>query len=281
MLFMMQTEAEAAEQTTEAAAEAAGQIKKETGETAEEPATEPAADAAGQTEEETAEKPVPAAAEEVVMPYLYGEDEHYYVEQLGKLKKKPVYAFVKRCFDFFASFFALLLLALPMLVIAIAVKCSSPGKIFYAQERLGKNGKKIKVVKFRTMVADAEKNGAQWSQGDKDPRITKVGSFLRKSRLDELPQLFGCLTGTLSLIGPRPERGIFYDKFEEHVHGFSERLKVKPGLTGLAQVSGGYDLRPEEKVKYDIEYIKNRSLWLDIKILFRTVGVIFSHNGAK
>lgn len=270
MLFMMQTAAEPAEQNE---AEAAEQIKEEI--------NEQTADTAGQTEEETAEKPVPAAAEDVVMPYLYGEDEHYYVEQLGKLKKKPVYAFVKRCFDFFASFFALLLLALPMLIIAVAVKCSSPGKIFYAQDRLGKNGKKIKVVKFRTMVADAEKNGAQWSQGDKDPRITKVGSFLRKSRLDELPQLFGCLTGTLSLIGPRPERGIFYDKFEEHVHGFSERLKVKPGLTGLAQVSGGYDLRPEEKVKYDVEYIKKRSLWLDIKILFRTVGVIFSHNGAK
>ena len=83
------------------------------------------------------------------------------------------------------------------------------------------------------------------------------------------------------MIGPRPEREIFYNKFEEHVHGFSERLKVKPGLTGLAQVNGGYDLRPEEKVAYDVEYIKNRSLWLEIKILFKTIGVIFAGEGAK
>lgn len=285
MLSMAQTipdtTAEAAEQNkenvTKTAEETTGQTEENVTEAAEEPAAK--------TDEAEADAPsaaeAGAAKEDVVMPYEYGEDEHYYVEQLGKIRKKPVYSFIKRCFDFFASLFALLLLALPMLVIAVAVKCSSPGKVFYAQERLGKNGKKIKVVKFRTMVADAEKDGAQWSQGDRDPRITKIGSFLRKTRLDELPQLFGCLTGTLSLIGPRPERGVFYDKFEEHVHGFSERLKVKPGLTGLAQVSGGYDLRPEEKVKYDIEYIKKRSLWLDVKILFRTVGVIFSHDGAK
>ena len=274
MLFMIQTAAEAAEQGKENTAETT-----ETAEQVKEDATEQIEEVnAEQVKEETAEQ---TAAEDVVMPCVYGEDEHYYVEQLGTLKKKPIYAFVKRCFDFFASFFALLLLALPMLIIAIAVKCSSPGKVFYAQDRLGKNGKKIKVVKFRTMVSDAEKDGAQWSQGDKDPRITKIGSFLRKTRMDELPQLFGCLIGTLSLVGPRPERGVFYDKFEEHVHGFSERLKVKPGLTGLAQVSGGYDLRPEEKVIYDVEYIKKRSLWLDIKILFRTVGVIFNHSGAK
>ena len=249
---------------------------------AETPADEITGTAAAETAQPAAEQPeAPAAAEDVIMPYTYAEDEHYYVEALGTIKKKPFYSFVKRCFDFFASLFALLLLALPMLVIAVAVKCTSKGGVFYSQERLGKNGKKIKVVKFRTMVADAEKDGAQWSQGDKDERITKVGSFLRKTRLDELPQLFGCLTGSLSLIGPRPEREVFYKKFEEHVHGFSERLKVKPGLTGLAQVSGGYDLRPEEKVKLDVEYIKNRSLLLEIKILFRTVGVIFSHSGAK
>lgn len=223
----------------------------------------------------------PNPAQEVIMPYAYAEDEHYYIEPLGKIKKKPFYAFVKRCMDLFASFFALLLLSLPMLVIAIAIKATSKGKVLYAQERLGLNGKKIKVVKFRTMVQDAEKNGVQWSQGERDPRITRVGAFLRKTRLDETPQLFACLTGQLSLIGPRPEREIFYDKFEEHVHGFRERLKVKPGLTGLAQVSGGYDLRPEEKVLYDVEYIKMRSIWLEIKILFKTVAVIFNHKGAK
>lgn len=230
---------------------------------------------------EKTEQKTDTTVEDVVMPFEYAEDEHYYVEDLGVLKKKPFYSFVKRAFDIVASFCALLICALPMLIIAIAIKCSSKGPVFYSQERLGLNGKKFMLVKFRSMVADAEKQGAQWSQGDSDSRITKIGSILRKTRLDELPQLWACFTGRLSIVGPRPEREVFYKKFEEHVHGFSERLKVRPGLTGLAQVSGGYDLRPEEKVVYDVEYIKNRSLRLEIKILFKTVKVIFTHDGAK
>ncbi len=218
---------------------------------------------------------------QVILPYEYREDEHYYVEDLGEIKKKPFYSFVKRTFDIIVCSLALLIALIPMLLIALIIKISSPGPVFYAQERLGLNGKKIKVVKFRSMVNDAEKEGARWSDGDNDSRITKVGSFIRKTRLDELPQLWSCVTGEMSLIGPRPEREMFYEAFEEHVHGFSQRLKVKPGITGLAQVSGGYDLRPEEKIVYDIEYIKNRSIWLEIKILFKTVGVIFSHKGAK
>lgn len=217
----------------------------------------------------------------VILPYEYRMDEHYYVEDVGEVKRKPFYSFVKRAFDIFVCSVALLVLALPMLIIAIAIKISSPGPVFYAQERLGLNGKKIKVVKFRSMVADAEKNGAKWSDGDSDDRITKIGALLRKTRLDELPQLWSCVTGEMSLIGPRPEREIFYDAFEEHVHGFRQRLKVKPGITGLAQVSGGYDLRPEEKIVYDIEYIKKRSLWLEIKILFKTVAIVLNHKGAK
>ena len=217
----------------------------------------------------------------VIMPFEYGENEHYYVESLGELPTMPVYSFVKRFFDIICSIFGLIVMALPMLVIAIIIKLTSPGRILYSQERLGLNGKKFMLVKFRTMRADAESDGAQWSQGGNDSRITGFGAFLRRTRLDELPQLWGCLKGELSVIGPRPEREIFYNKFEEHVHGFSERLKVKPGLTGLAQVNGGYDLRPEEKVAYDVEYIKNRSLWLEIKILFKTIGVIFCGEGAK
>ena len=217
----------------------------------------------------------------VIMPFEYGENEHYYVESLGELPTMPVYSFVKRFFDIICSIFGLIVMALPMLVIAIIIKLTSPGRVLYSQERLGLNGKKFMLVKFRTMRADAESDGAQWSQGESDSRITKFGALLRRTRLDELPQLWGCLKGELSVIGPRPEREIFYNKFEEHVHGFSERLKVKPGLTGLAQVNGGYDLRPEEKVAYDVEYIKNRSLWLEIKILFKTIGVIFCGEGAK
>jgi lipopolysaccharide/colanic/teichoic acid biosynthesis glycosyltransferase len=131
------------------------------------------------------------------------------------------------------------------------------------------------------MCVDAEKNGAQWSLGDKDVRITRFGRFLRKSRIDELPQLWCILKGDMSLVGPRPEREVFYNEFEKYIHGFSERLKVKPGLTGWAQINGGYNLRPEEKVVYDVEYIKKRSLIFDLKIVFLTFGVVFTHHGAK
>ena len=229
----------------------------------------------------TEEKNVNSKKTTVILPYNYGEDEHYYVEDVGEIKFKPFYSFVKRGFDIVACFMALCVFALPMLIVAIVIKLTSKGPVFYAQDRLGLNGKTIKVVKFRSMVADAEKNGAKWSDGDDDNRITKFGAFIRKTRIDELPQLWSCIIGDMSLIGPRPERDIFYDAFEEHVHGFRQRLKVKPGITGLAQVNGGYDLRPEEKIIYDIEYIKNRSLWLELKILFKTVAVIFSHDGAK
>lgn len=224
---------------------------------------------------------MPQVGEPVIMPFAYEPDEHYYIEDLGEIEKKPFYSFVKRFFDIALSLLGILICFLPMLVIAVIIKLTSKGPVFYKQERLGLNGKKFMLVKFRTMVADAENEGAQWSQGDYDDRITKFGSFLRKTRLDELPQLCACLTGELSLIGPRPEREIFYKEFEKHVHGFRQRLKVKPGLTGWAQVNGGYDLRPEQKVTYDVEYIKNRSIGFELKILFRTVKVIFSHEGAK
>ena len=131
------------------------------------------------------------------------------------------------------------------------------------------------------MSVDAEAAGAQWSQGDDDPRIFPLGRKLRKTRLDELPQLASIFTGKLSWVGPRPEREIFYNEFETYVHGFHERLKVKPGLTGLAQVNGGYDLQPEEKILWDVEYIKKRSLWLDLKILCKTIKIVLMGTGAK
>lgn len=219
--------------------------------------------------------------EVLVMPYQYAEDEVYEVESLGRIPFKPFYSFVKRTFDIVASFLALVALAIPMMIIAIAIRASSPGPVIYRQERLGLNGRKFTILKFRSMRQDAEAGGAMWSGGDADDRITPIGHVLRKFRLDELPQLFCTLIGTMTLVGPRPERECFYIEFEKHVHGFSERLKVKPGITGYAQVHGGYDLPPQEKVKWDIEYIKHRSLWMDIRILFRTVGIVFSHDGAK
>ena len=203
------------------------------------------------------------------------------MEELGELDAKPVYSFFKRFFDIVLSLFALIVLLIPMLIIAVIVKLTSPGSVLYKQERLGKDGVSFEIIKFRSMYADAESNGAQWSDGENDERITPFGKFLRRTRMDELPQFAQILTGKMSLVGPRPERECFYEKFETYIHGFSERLKVKPGLTGLAQVSGGYDLRPEEKVVYDSEYIKKRSLWLDLKCMLLTVRIIFSHNGAR
>ena len=203
------------------------------------------------------------------------------MEELGELDAKPVYSFFKRFFDIVLSLFALIVLLIPMLIIAVIVKLTSPVSVLYKQERLGKDGVSFEIIKFRSMYADAESNGAQWSDGENDERITPFGKFLRRTRMDELPQFAQILTGKMSLVGPRPERECFYEKFETYIHGFSERLKVKPGLTGLAQVSGGYDLRPEEKVVYDIEYIKKRSLWLDLKCILLTVRIIFSHNGAR
>lgn len=217
-------------------------------------------------------------SEKVVLPYdIEGE---FFVEKI-EVKPKYVYCFFKRFFDIVVSFLMLVLLFLPMLVIGIVVKCTSKGSILYFQPRLGLNGKPFRVIKFRSMREDAEKDGAQWSEGDNDERITKFGNFIRKTRLDELPQLWCIFIGTMSFVGPRPEREVFYEAFETYIHGFRERLKIKPGLTGLAQVNGGYDLKPEEKIRYDMEYIKKRSLWLDLKIMFKTVAVVFRRSGAK
>ena len=215
----------------------------------------------------------------VILPFeKTGE---FYIESLGTVADKPVYSFIKRTFDIVASAAALLILVIPMLIIGLAVSLTSEGGPLFIQERLGKDGKPFKMIKFRTMKKNAESGGAQWSRGDDDERITKVGTFLRKVRLDELPQLWCIFRGDMSFVGPRPERKVFYDEFETYIHGFSERLKVKPGLTGLAQINGGYYLRPEEKVLYDVEYIKTRSLLLDLKILFGTVRVVFTGDGAE
>ena len=214
--------------------------------------------------------------ETVILPYEVKPGEEYFVETLGELKVKPVHAFLSRCSDILISLFGLAICAIPMLAVAIAIKVTSPGTVLHKQERLGLGGKPYMMYKFRTMRMDAEKDGAQWCSGDDDPRVTPIGQLLRKYRIDELPQLFCCLSGTMSIIGPRPERAVYYDAFEKYIHGFHERLKVKPGITGLAQVEGAYDIRPEEKLLYDLEYIKNRSVWMDIKILFKTVYVVLA-----
>lgn len=211
------------------------------------------------------------AEKKVVLPYTPTKE--YNVEPVGNLPRKPVYEFVKRSFDIVLSAFLLLLLAVPMIIIGITVRITSPGPALYTQERLGKDGKQIKICKFRTMVSDSEVDTIRWSY-DEDPRVTPLGRVLRKYHIDELPQLWDIFRGVLSFVGPRPEREVFYDAFETYIHGFRERLKVKPGLTGLAQVTGGYLMPPEEKIVCDMEYIRNRSVVLDLKLIIKTAVVV-------
>ena len=169
---------------------------------------------------------------------------------------------------------------IPMALIALLIKLDSKGPVIFRQERLGKDGKPFTMLKFRSMYDDAEQNGPQWAEKE-DDRCTKIGCFLRKTRLDELPQFWNILKGDMSLVGPRPERAYFYDEFETYIHGFRNRLAVRPGLTGWAQVNGGYDLSPEEKIVYDMEYIKGRSIRMDLACIFKTVRLVFTHEGAR
>lgn len=195
-------------------------------------------------------------------------------------KKKFIYCFIKRAFDIVASLMALIVLAIPIIIIAILIKLDSPGEIVYKQERLTKGGKPFMLYKFRTMCQDAEKDGAKWAD-ENDVRITRVGHYLRAFRLDEILQFVNSLKGDISIVGPRPEREVFHNEFCKEVENWDKRLLVKGGITGLAQVSGGYDLSAPEKLVYDLEYIEKRSLWLDIVILWKTVLVVFNHKGAR
>ena len=175
-----------------------------------------------------------------------------------------------------------LVLALPvMLVVGIAVASSSKGPVFYVQERYGQRREVVRLRKFRTMVENAELEGAQWSQPG-DPRITPLGKFLRSSRLDELPQLWNVLMGDMSFIGPRPERPGFVHELEKQIPYYDLRHMVKPGITGWAQVMYPYGRSVEDalrKLEYDLYYIKNYSLTLDVYILLRTVRTVFSRSG--
>lgn len=208
------------------------------------------------------------------------EETTVYVIDPVEVKRKPVYDCIKRGFDILFSLFAMLIVLIPMGIIAAAIKIDSKGPVLYRQERLGLNGKRFTIFKFRSMRIDAEENGPQWADRV-DERCTRVGRFLRKCRLDELPQLWNILRGNMSLVGPRPERPYFYDQFDTYIHGFRNRLAVQPGLTGLAQVSGGYDLKPEEKIVYDMEYIRKRSIRMDLWCIFKTIRLVFTHEGAR
>ncbi|MCA9405368.1 MAG: sugar transferase [Candidatus Omnitrophica bacterium] len=197
---------------------------------------------------------------------------------------QSVYRVAKRIFDICSALVGLILLAPVMLLAALAVKLTSKGPIIYNQVRVGKDGELFDIYKFRTMRADAEKNtGAVWATKN-DSRITPIGKFLRKSRIDELPQLVNVLRGEMSLIGPRPERPQFVDEFTQVIPDYSKRLAVKPGITGLAQVWHRYDENiadVRKKVKYDLLYIKKMCLWADFNIVLRTFRVVLTGEGAK
>lgn len=213
--------------------------------------------------------------------YLRAVDAKAYKADQQQLQtERRLYPLVKRGFEIIFSL-ALLFFTLPVLVtLAIAIKLESKGPVFYRQERVGYMGKPFYVIKLRSMYVDAEKNGPQWASKN-DPRVTRVGRFIRKTRIDELPQLINILKGEMSLIGPRPERAVFTEKFAKQIPGFKQRLTAKPGLTGWAQVNGGYDVTPEQKFEMDMYYIKKQSFWLDLRILYRTVWVVLSGSGAR
>ena len=189
---------------------------------------------------------------------------------------------LKRVLDIIVSLI-ILLISFPIILIAsLAIKIDSKGPIFFKQERCGLNNRVFRIIKFRSMQHDAEKiTGPVWSQKG-DPRITRVGNIIRKLRIDEIPQMYNVLKGEMSLVGPRPERPFFVDKLSEQIPYYKRRLKVRPGITGWAQVKHKYDESIEDvkiKLRYDLFYIENMSLRMDFKILFRTVFVVLFARG--
>ena len=191
---------------------------------------------------------------------------------------------VSRVRDLVISSTVMILFAPLFFALAIAIKLDSKGSVFYKQTRAGKRGRPIDVLKFRTMVQNAESiSGAVWAQED-DPRITRLGKFLRRFRLDELPQFWNVLIGEMSLVGPRPERPEFFAELRAEVPIFELRNAMRPGITGWAQVRAPYAADAEDarqKLDYDLFYLCNRSFWFDLAILFETIGVAFGGKGAR
>ena len=183
--------------------------------------------------------------------------------------------FLKRTFDLFVSVFALIVTSPLLLITAFAIKLEDHGPVFFRQERVTKDDKRFMILKFRSMIVDAEKDGRPHPAGEKDDRITKVGKIIRACRIDELPQLINILRGEMSVVGPRPERVEHVEKYSSEIPEFNYRHKVKGGLTGYAQVYGKYNTSALDKLKLDLMYITNYSFLLDIQILFETLKILF------
>jgi Undecaprenyl-phosphate glucose phosphotransferase len=201
------------------------------------------------------------------------------------LRQTPLYgwnALSKRVFDLVIGAICLLIVAVPMLVIALLIKLTSRGPVLYRQRRMGLDGHQFDMIKFRTMRADAEADGPVWSQRE-DPRRTRIGAFLRRTSLDELPNLFNVLKGDMSLVGPRPERPEFIEQFKHEIPQYMLRHKMKAGMTGIAQIRGYRgDTSLRKRIQHDVHYIRNWSLGLDIRIMAATLyGVWFSRHEAE
>lgn len=186
---------------------------------------------------------------------------------------------LKRLLDLSTGSLLVLAASPLMAVCALAVRLTSPGDVLYRQQRIGRGQKAFRLYKFRTMRQDAEAESGEVLAQPDDPRLTPIGAFLRRYRLDEFPQLFNVLQGTMSLVGPRPERPGFVQRYLEEVPGYAERFSLAPGLTGLAQVNGDYYSSPQNKLRYDLAYMANWTLWLDISILLRTVKIVLTSRG--
>lgn len=206
--------------------------------------------------------------------------EIWFLENLIGIRR-PFYELAKRTVDVMLAV-VLGILALPFIpLIILAIRLDTAGPAFYHQKRFGKHGRVIEITKFRTMRLDAERGGVRWADED-DPRVTRVGKFLRRSRLDELPQLWSVLIGNLSLVGPRPERPEFVGLLEKKIPFYQMRHIVQPGLSGWAQIHFPYGASVEDalkKLQYDLAYIKNRSVWLDLTIILKTAAIVLSRAG--
>lgn len=208
---------------------------------------------------------------------------HMYENDLGSLLPSPIYSLVKRMMDIMLIVVTFPITLPIMAVTAIAICLESEGGAMFVQKRVGQGGTEFNIYKFRSMCKDSEKDGAQFASTG-DMRVTRIGKFIRKTRIDELPQFFNVLKGDMSLIGPRPEQKAFVDKFEEQIPFYNYRHIVKPGISGWAQVVHGYAADVDDtqvKVEHDFYYIKNFSLWLDILIVFKTLKTMFTGFGAR
>ena len=200
---------------------------------------------------------------------------HLPMLRVGRYNPSPWHTIAKRTFDVVSAGALFLVISPLMLITAIAIKTDG-GPVFYKQRRLTQDGKEFDVLKFRSMRVDAEKDGvARLSTGDNDDRITRVGRFIRKVRIDELPQLLNIIGGSMSVVGPRPERPEIASQYVKEMPEFSLRLQAKAGLTGYAQVYGKYNTTPYDKLQMDLMYISNPSFWEDLRIIFATIKILF------